>query len=509
MKHPSTRGLVKLVIDYPEWEASCPWKKLSSAAWHETLLEHPEFIHNAPKRITPSFMSINQWLDVLLRHPELDAYVPAVNALQIKNNTKTTGKLWGKLLCRHPQFAKYALWKHLRSKDWVAVLSQQPQFIGNYENERKQNNDKEYTLDSSNIAHIIACQPSLFEHFRTTEFSSADWRAILFGQPQLWDECDFHDLNAKDLGQILARYPQWLPRCDTDSLSPNDILVVADVFPEILNHYDLERFREIGYGDTPWMEKHRCLVPYSSWHFSYEYWDALLTRLSSFMGTGKRPNVSSFHIGLGALCKQSFTRFDLRKPPTKNVANSFESIMDFRFWIGRNVSVADNPDFHYNEDIIKLLMDKTLSYEQLMLKMSMLPEEDCGLIFYGLFIQKRHEITERIFGDELPQVTRMVPLQYLLPISIMHAPFARLNILLREIYEMDKNAIADFRDKAGNNALHCAFFRTPWHPETQKAAGEFDLISTLVSYGVNPDAPNNMGYSYRQISQGLEKYLSD
>ena len=156
-----------------------------------------------------------------------------------------------------------------------------------------------------------------------------------------------------------------------------------------------------------------------------------------------------------------------------------------------------------------MLRDKTQSYEQLMLKMSMLQEEDCGLFFYGIFIQKRHVITARIFGNEIAQIIRMVPLQYLLPIAILYAPFPRLEILLREIYEMDKNALADFRDKMGNNALHCAFFRTPWHPETQKEAGEFDLISTLQAYGVNPDAPNNMGYSYRQISQGLQKYLSD
>ena len=191
IKQKETRYWVKLVISHPVLENCCPWEKLNTSAWHDILLVHPDFMRHAPKMITSSFMTINQWLHVLQRQPELDVYVPAVNTLPIKGS-ETTGRLWGKLLSCHPQFAKYALWKHLHRKDWITVLSQQPQFIGNYEDEQKQSKGKEYTLNPSDIAHIFACQPTLFEHFKTTVFSSSDWKTILLRQPQFCDKCDFH-----------------------------------------------------------------------------------------------------------------------------------------------------------------------------------------------------------------------------------------------------------------------------------------------------------------------------
>ena len=520
MKHIETRYWAKLVICHPELEKSCPWDKLSSSAWHDILLAHPEFIRHAPKKIPQSFMTINQWLEVLLRHPELDEFFPAGKTL-IAKSSEAIGKLWGELLSRYPQFAKYAPWKHLRRDDWVTVLSQQPQFIGNYEKDRMQKNSWIYNLNSSNRADIIACQPSLVDHFNPREYNGSDWKTILCNQPQFYVKCDFGQIEARYLGQILKCNPQWLPRCDTYSKTPREILDIASNFPEIFKHYDLDRFKEIGGRDTPWIEEHPSLVSYTKWRFSYAYWDGLLTRLSEWMETKKRLAVSYAGLSLGDSPAQSVSRGGANahrlgpnrvlkrplppNPKEKNLRNSLDSIMDFRFWLEQGSNVDNITPIP--QRIRTILKDENLSYEQLMLKMSMMPEEDCGMIFYGLFIQERDEFVGRMFDEDLAQVIHMVPLQYLLPVAIMYDSIANLNVILMEIWSMDKNAIANFRDANGNNLMHYAFFRSPWRPEERKDKMERSLFQNLQSYGVSPDDVNNMGYSYRHLREGLENYL--
>ncbi len=507
-----------MLLSHPELEDQCPWGKLGSNAWHDILLEHPEFIRHAPKKITLSFMSANQWLEVLIRHPELDAYVPASKSL-FNRGSEAIGRLWGALLARHPQFAKYAPWKWLRSGDWKRVLCQQPQFIDNYVYDRSQKNAWAFTLSLNDQADVIACQPSLFHRFNTHEFQGSAWETVLVNQPQFRGKCDLDAIGAYYLGRILERHPEWLACCNPDLKSPEDILHIAESFPEILQHYDLERFREIGGGDTPWIEKYPCLVPYSRWDFSYSYWNALLNRLSTWVKTGKRERVNAFatdagqskgKVPLTVRMRGSNNLTLLRPQPDnlkeKNLRNSLDSILECRYWVGLGGPIELMEVIP--PQIRRILKDANLTYEQLMIKMSMMSEEECGMVFYGLVIADPHEFLDKMLLEDMNQVIKLVPAQVLLPLSIQ---YASANILYSLLSDLPR-AVADFRDKAGNNAWHYFFFRNPLFNPSQEDPDlslESDIYQFLLKYGCSPDTPNAMGFSYRQIHEAMGKYLTE
>ena len=213
LEHLEAKYWTETIICHPELEEQCPWEELGASAWHDILLVRPEFIRHAPQKLALS-LGAKQWLEIMIRHPELDAEIPATKSLLSKDSV-AIGKLWGTLLSRNPQFAKYEPWKHLRRDDWKKVLSQQPQFISNYERNRSRDDSWQFTLISSDQAEIIARQPSLFYRFKANDFQSSSWKAILFSQPQFRPHCNLNKIGPNYLGLILERYPQWLDYCDT------------------------------------------------------------------------------------------------------------------------------------------------------------------------------------------------------------------------------------------------------------------------------------------------------
>lgn len=299
-------------------------------------------------------------------------------------------------------------------------------------------------------------------------------------------------------------------------MAPDDILRVAENYPEILNHYDLEQFKEIGKADTPWIEKYPCLVPYTYWDFSYAYWDALLTRLSSWQNDGKRPRVDAFAT---TTANSSNRRSHVKKhgsikrplpenPKEKNLRNSIDSIMEYRYWCDLNNPF--DPIVSIPLRIRNIIMDKNLTYEQLMIKMSMMSEEDCGMIFYGLFIANNEEFLKRMLEDDIALTIRQVPAEVLLPLTIMYSSANLLYSLMVDLMSQDDNAIRNFRDKGGNNAWHYFFFRNPlYHPSQNSKLDklEHEIYDFLTDFACSPDTPNDMGFSYDQINQSMKQYL--
>ncbi len=518
LAHLETKFWVEKILCHPELEDKCPWEKFGPSAWHDILLEHPEFIRHAPKKIKLSFMSAGQWLEVLARHPELDAYVPAAKSL-FNKDSEIIGNLWGRLLARHPQFAKYEPWKHLRSDDWKRVLSQQPQFIDNYERDRAQKNAWLFTLTPNDQADVIACQPSLFGHFNADDFQGSAWATILCNQPQFRERCNLHRVGPYWLGQILACHPEWLDYCGIYSMTPENILRIAVFFPDVLNHYDLDKFREIGNKDTPWIEKYPCLVPYSRLNFSYTYWNALLSRLSSWLKTGKREHVDALakdavkssqkKVPLTVRTKTGLKRPLPDKPKEKNLRNSLDSIMDYRYWVGLDepMELMETIPPH----IRSILKDRDLTYEQLMIKMSMMSEEDCGMVFLGLVIDDPNGFLDRMVADDIQLLVQQVPVKVLLPLTIMYASSNAFSRVLTAISNKHGDAIANFRDKAGNNVWHYYFFRNPlrrFSRKTLHGMSEDDNYKCLREYGCSFDEPNEMGFSYNQLVEAMKKYLS-
>lgn len=524
LEHLEVKFWPEMVICHPELEDKCPWEQLGPTAWHDILVEHPEFIRHAPKKITLSFMSANQWLEVLIAHPELDAYLPAAKSL-FRRDSRDIGNLWATLLSRHPEFAKYEPSKRLRSEDWMKVLRQQPQFIANYERDRSQQSCSwPFRLHPNEQAEVISCQPSLFNRFDSGDFSGGNWETILANQPQFRDRCNLNAIDPHSLGRILQRRPDWLAYCDTYSKTPTDILSIAECFPEVLKHFDLDKFSEIGGGDTPWMEKYPCLVPYSRWNFSYNYWDVLLTRLSDWQKNRKRKYGNALsewgvkstktEVTLQGRSIQRKIRTSFKRPlpenPTEtNLRNSIDSIMDLRYWLDKHTGFDNIAMLPLR--ISNILQDMNLTYEQLMIKMSMMSAEDCGLVFYGLFIAEKNEFLDAMLGDDLSLTVRQVPVQVLLPLAIMYVSSSSLySVMFEIITEHGCDAIANFRDKAGNNAWHYFFFRKPLYcpsRNTQDDALEYNNYEFLADNACSPDTPNNMGFSYNQIYQAMEKYL--
>ena len=512
LEHLETQYWVETIICHPELEDQCPWGKLGSSAWHDILMERPELIRHAPRKITLSFMSANQWLDVLNAHPELDSYVPSGKSL-FKKDSEALGKLWGILLSRHPEFAKYEPWKHLRRDDWRRVLSQQPQFIDKYESDRYRKDSWQCTLSALDLAEVIACQPSLFERFKTDNLIDNAWVTILLNQPQFREKCNLNRIAPLFLGRILGRYPEWLSYCDIYSMTPYSILRVAENFPDILKHYDLDRFKEISYDDTPWIEKYPCLVPYSKWCFSYSYWDAIMTHCSDWLATGKRPIIDALAGECSSHSSQGTRRGGTNKLVTrprkeKNLRNSIDEIMDCLYWGNAGCLIHEANVIPLR--IRKILDDTDLTYEQLMIKMSMMSEEDCGKIFYGLVISKSREFLEQMVDHDLDRVIQMVPVKYILPLSILFASTGTLFSVLWQLISKDSNAIADFRDAAGNNVWHYFFFRLPMFCPSGKGevdSSEYENYKLLTKYGCSPDTPNKMGFSYNRINQAMKKYL--
>ncbi len=513
------------LLCHPEHENKCPWEKLNAATWHALLMEHPEYICHAPEKITPSFMNTRQWLEVLIRHPELEKYLPDPNIL-LENDSEVIGRLWGILLSRNPEFSKYKPWKLLRRRDWRRLLSQQPQFMTNYNNDRylahaTQLETLKYTLGSVEQAAVIACQPSLFDRFHTRNYSSKSWVLMLTNQPQLREKCKLHDpsvLTPEDLGFLLKRHPDWLAYCETYSRTPEDILRIATAFPEIINHYDLEKIKNISYRDTPWMEVFPALVPYSHWNFSYSYWDALLTRLSTWFTTGKRPRISSFfkNDDTPATSRRKITRHLPLNPKERSIRNSVDSILEYLFWYG--LSSREERMSVVPKNIKEFVMDETMSYEQMMIQMrTMKSSAENGLILYALFLQD-DVFLSTILEDRGYHILDLAPVHALLPLALLFVSKPILKAWLYEIHKNDAHAIARFKDKAGNNALHYYFFHGNWdrggissdyygHNDFNPDPFNYDFVQILLDYGVNPDKPNKMGFSYNQIKEAMDKYL--
>ena len=397
LEHLDVKYWVETIICHPELEDQCPWEKLRSSAWRNILMARPEFIRHAPQEIPLSFMSTKQWLEVLIAHPELDKYVPSAKVL-VDKDSDILGGLWGTLLSRYPEFAKYEPWSHLRRDDWRKVLCQQPQFIDKYESVCSVNKSWLFTLSPMDQAIIIACQPALFKHFNTDVFGDGAWTTVLCSQPQFLEYCKLNKFSPLYLGQILKCYPEWLAYCETYSRSPEDILRIALNFPEVLNHYELDRFTEIGNGDTPWIEKFPCLVPYSQWNFSYPYWNSLMTHCSDWLETGRRPCVDVLAkkfdwISSNEKCHgRKDTQGDslTENQPAKNLRNSLKTIMSFL-----KCGISDRSTQQANSiplRIRNILENLDLTYEELMIKMSMMMMMSLILIYQVIFFLMENRI---------------------------------------------------------------------------------------------------------------------
>ena len=285
----------------------------------------------------------------------------------------------------------------------------------------------------------------------------------------------------------------------------------------MMNDYDLDRFTEIGGRDTPWIEKYPSLVRYSRGNFSYSYWDSLLTNCSNWLMTGRRPRVNALADKFVKSSSQkggrkdgSITRLLPDNPKQNNLRNSLDSIMEYRFWVGHNRPIEQMERIPLH--IRNILKNKDLTYEQLAIRMVMMPEEDCGMILYGLFIDDPNDFLNIMLYKDLPQTVQQVPLEVLLPLSIMYESSNSLYSVLLELHSHSKAGrdIADFRDKAGNNALNYIYFSNTLFnlsKNIQYGQNESDNYRLLIDYGCNPDATNNMGFSYAQVNQAIKEYL--
>ena len=231
--------------------------------------------------------------------------------------------------------------------------------------------------------------------------------------------------------------------------------------------------------------------------------DALATR------TAKSSNKEVSLPGRSFVKKHGSLKRTLPKnPKEKNLRNSIDSIMDYRYWceLGGPINSIEPIPLR----IRNILMDKNLTYEQLMIKMNMMSEEDCGMLFYGLFVVENDEFLDRMLEDDIDQTVRQVPAKFILPLAIMYSSSNLLYSLMVEIKCHDANAIKDFRDNGGNNAWHYFFFRNPlYHPsqKTQFDRFEHDIYDFLKDFACSPDTPNDMGFSYSQINQAMGRYL--
>ena len=79
--------------------------------------------------------------------------------------------------------------------------------------------------------------------------------------------------------------------------------------------------------------------------------------------------------------------------------------------------------------------------------------------------------------------------------------------LLKYLKTIDRNRLGVFKDAEVNNAFHYAFFCCPWRPKLQEDKKETQVFQELQAAGAAPDAPNVMGFSYRQVCEALEEFL--
>lgn len=94
--------------------------------------------------------------------------------------------------------------------------------------------------------------------------------------------------------------------------------------------------------------------------------------------------------------------------------------------------------------------------------------------------------------------------------AFLKASSGNLFLILHGLLSNNSNALAEFRDKAGNNVWHYFFFRNPLFQAPGRTFYEkedLDNYQILLDHGCSPDEPNNMGYSYRQLDQAMQKYL--
>lgn len=115
---------------------------------------------------------------------------------------------------------------------------------------------------------------------------------------------------------------------------------------------------------------------------------------------------------------------------------------------------------------------------------------------------------------DLRSIVRNVPPDVLLPLSCMYlSDTCLLSVLIEVNHACGGKAIADFRDKDGNNIWHYLLFRSPLHDvprddDDDDDESTFDQVCRFLTEmaGV-PDAPNNMGFKCSQMKQALRDYL--
>lgn len=162
-------------------------------------------------------MSGDQWVDVLLAHPELAEHC---------DWSKLQGSHWSSLLSARPQFADFCSWEKLSRDErmlghyscWPDLLVWQPQFADKCDWD---------SIEADGWATLLRKRPEFADKCDWSKFdkgvnAGSALGRILASQPQLESACDWRALSGSCMADLLKRNPEYAGHCDFSGLSVED-----------------------------------------------------------------------------------------------------------------------------------------------------------------------------------------------------------------------------------------------------------------------------------------------
>ena len=193
----------RLLMEKPEFADRCNWKVFEGVDWANLLSTQPQFAD----KCNWSKLRGCDWANLLSAQPQFADKC---------NWSKLKGCDWVNLLSSQPQFSEYCNWHSPDSSDWEKLLSVQPHFARNL------NSLVATEWTSSILSSILSKLPESSIYFTSQTFKSItakDWVKILSAQPQLAGYCDWANFDGYDLSAILAARPEFESKCDWSKIT--------------------------------------------------------------------------------------------------------------------------------------------------------------------------------------------------------------------------------------------------------------------------------------------------
>jgi hypothetical protein len=130
-------------------------------------------------------------------------------------------------------------WKKLSVDDWLDLLMVHPEFS------EKCTANIWRQFNELDIRELLCKQPQFADKCNLSLLTPYFWVDILCEQPQLSDKCDWRYWEGSDWATLLRWQPQFAERCEWDKLDGCDWVRILEKQPQFFDRVSMEKLGDI------------------------------------------------------------------------------------------------------------------------------------------------------------------------------------------------------------------------------------------------------------------------